>query len=197
MSNSVWPHRRQPTRLPHPWDSPGRNTGVGCHCLLQCRNVKSESEVTQLCPTLSDPMDCSPSGSSIHGIFQARVLEWVAIAFSNAGMWKVKVKSLSCVQLLAIPWTAAHQAPPSMGFSRQEYWSGVPLPSPGCSKALVIYKEDRLLSCYIVVSVLENWVYIKTLQRYCVLMYKTVLCCENGGQFLFLIKKFFFTYMNV
>ena len=82
MSNSVQPHRRQPTRLPHPWDSPGKNTGVGCHFLLQCRKVKSESEVTQSCPTLSDPMDCSTPGSSIHGIFQARVLEWGAIAFS-------------------------------------------------------------------------------------------------------------------
>ena len=74
--------RRQPTRLPRPWDSPGKNTGVGCHFLLQCREVKSESEVAQSCPTLSDPMDCSPPGSSIHGIFQARVLEWGAIAFS-------------------------------------------------------------------------------------------------------------------
>ena len=80
MSNSVQAHRRQPTRLPRPWDSPGKNTGVGCHFLLQCMKVKSESEVTQSCPTL------------------------------------------------ATPWTAAHQAPPSMGFSRQEYWSGVPLP---------------------------------------------------------------------
>ena len=71
-----------PTRLPCPWDSPGKNTGVGCHCLLQCMKVKSEREVTQLCPTPSDPMDCSPPGSSVHGICQARVLEWVAIAFS-------------------------------------------------------------------------------------------------------------------
>ena len=75
----VWPHRRQPTRFPHPWDSPGKNTGVGCHFLLQCMKVKSQSEVAQSCPTLSDPMDCSPPGSSIHGIFQARVLEWGAI----------------------------------------------------------------------------------------------------------------------
>ena len=76
MSNSVRPHRRQPTRLPRPWNSPGKNTGVGCHFLLQCMKVKSESEVAQSCPTLSDPMACSPPGSSIHGIFQARVLEW-------------------------------------------------------------------------------------------------------------------------
>ena len=82
MSDSVRSHRRQSARLPHPWDSPGKNTGVGCHFLLQCMKVKRESEVAQLCPTLSDPMDCSPPGSSVHGIFQARVLEWGAIAFS-------------------------------------------------------------------------------------------------------------------
>ena len=76
------PHRRQPTRLPCSWDSPGKNTGVGCHFLLQCRKVKSESEVAQSCPTLSDPMHCSLPGSSIYGICQARVLEWGAIAFS-------------------------------------------------------------------------------------------------------------------
>ena len=83
MSDFVQPHRRQPTRLPRPWDSPGKNTGVGCYFLLQCMKVKSESEVAQLCPTLSDPMDWSLPGSSIHEIFQARVLEWDAIAFSQ------------------------------------------------------------------------------------------------------------------
>ena len=202
MSDSVRPHRRQPTRLPRPWDSPGKNTGVDCHFLLQCKKGKSESEVAQSCPILSNPMDCSLPGSSVHGIFQARVLEWgaiafsisphsedlfqvtikysiwsnisseilyaaaaaaakslqscptlcypidgsppgfpvpgivqartlewVAISFSNAWKWKVKVKSLSHVRFLATPWTAAYQAPPSMGFSRQEYWSGVPMPS--------------------------------------------------------------------
>ena len=81
--DSVRPHRRQPTRLLCPWDSPGRNTGVGCHFLLQCMKVKSESKVSQSCPTLNDPMDCSLPGSSIHGIFQARVLEWGAVAFSE------------------------------------------------------------------------------------------------------------------
>ena len=84
----------------------------------------------QSCLTLCDPRDGSPPGSPIPGILQARTLEWVAISFSSAWKWKVKVKSLSRVWLLATPWTAAHQAPPSMGFSRQEYWSGVPLPSP-------------------------------------------------------------------
>ena len=146
VSDSVRPHKRQPTRLCRPLDSPGKNTEVGCHFLLQCMKVKSESEVAQFvylkviqsCPTPSDSMDCSLPGSSVHGIFQARVLEWGAISFSNAWKWKGKVKSLrlstwklhSRVQLLATPWTAAYQAPPSMGFSRQEYWSGVPLPSP-------------------------------------------------------------------
>ena len=80
---TVRPHRRQPSRLPRPWDSPGKNTGVGCHFLLQCTKVKSESEVAQSCPNLSDPMDCSLPGSTVHGIFQARVLEWGAIAFSK------------------------------------------------------------------------------------------------------------------
>ena len=83
MSDSVRPHRRQPTRLCHPLDSPGKNTGVGCHFLLQCMKVKSEREVAHSCLTLRDPMDWSLPGSSFHGIFQARVLEWVAIAFSN------------------------------------------------------------------------------------------------------------------
>ena len=92
MADSVRPHRWQPTRLPHPWDSPGKNTGVGCHFLLQCMKVKSESEVAQLC--LGTWGHCQSWGR------------------------------------LATPWAVAHQAPPSMGFSRQEYWSGVPLPSP-------------------------------------------------------------------
>ena len=83
MSDSVRPHRWQPTRLPRPWDSPGKNTGVGCHFLLQCVKVKREREVTWSCLTLHDPMDCSPPRSSIHGTFQARVLEWGAIAFSH------------------------------------------------------------------------------------------------------------------
>ena len=95
MSDFVRPHRWQPTRLPLPWDSPGKNTGVGCHFLLQCMKVKSESEVAQSCPTLSNPMDCSLLGSSIHGIFQARVLEWGAIAFS----------ALVCLTLSQTHWS--------------------------------------------------------------------------------------------
>ena len=88
------------------------------------------AKLLQSCPTLCDPIDGSPPGSPVPGILQARILEWVAISFSNAWKWRVKVKLLSLVWLVATPWTAAHQAPPSMGFSRQEYWSGMPLPSP-------------------------------------------------------------------
>ena len=88
------------------------------------------AESLQSCPTLCDPIDSSPPGSPVPGILQARTLEWVAISFSNAGKWKVKGKSLSRVWLFVTPWTAAYLAPPSMGLSRQEYWSGVPLPSP-------------------------------------------------------------------
>ena len=116
MSDSVRPHRWPPPRLLCPWDSPGKNTGMGCHFLLQCMKVKSESEVSQFYLTVCDPTDCSLPGSSVHGIFQARLLEWGAIVFSNAWKWKVKVKLLSHVRLLVTPWTAAYQAPPSMGF---------------------------------------------------------------------------------
>ena len=126
MSDSVPPQRRQPTRLCCPWDSPGKNTGVGCHFLLQCIKVKSKSEVAQSCPTLCDHRDGSPPDSPVPGILQARTPEWVAISFSSAWKWKVKVKLLSHVWLPATPWTAAHQAPPSMGFSKQEYLSGMP-----------------------------------------------------------------------
>ena len=100
-------------------------------CIGKCYTfIYAAAKSLQLCPTLCDPIDGSPPGSPVPGILQARILEWVAISFSNAWRWKVKVKSLSRVQLLVTPWTVAHQAPPSMGFSKQEYWNGVPLPSP-------------------------------------------------------------------
>ena len=146
-------HRRQPTRLPHPWDSSGKNIGVGCHFLLQCMKVKNESEVTQL--TLCDPMDCSPPGSSIHGIFQARVLEWGAIPFSRTtairpqlvrrrmGSWgttgnseekvlwdgrrrichKASV-SFKVMFDFVTPWTVAQHVPLSTEFPRKEHWHG-------------------------------------------------------------------------
>ena len=94
-----------------------------------CKMEIAAAKSLQLCPTLCDSIDRSPLGSPVPGILQARLLEWVAISFSNAWKWKVKVKSLSHARLLATPWTAAYQAPLSMGFSRQEYWSGLPLPS--------------------------------------------------------------------
>ena len=95
-----------------------------------CFFCAAAAKSLQSCPTLCDPIDGSPPGSCVHGILQARTLEWVAISFSSAWKWNVKVKSLSRVRLFVTPWTAAHQAPPSMGFSRQEYWSEMPLPSP-------------------------------------------------------------------
>ena len=111
MSNSVWPHRPQPTRLCHPWDSPGKNTGVGCHFLLQCMKMISESEATQSCRTLHDTMDCSLPGSSIYGIFQARVLEWGSIAFSIIPCSICQsVQSLSRVSLR--PHESQHARPP-------------------------------------------------------------------------------------
>ena len=111
------------------------NTVMNMHVYVLVFNsfgyIPGTAKSLQSCPTLCDPIDGSPPGSSVPGILQARTLEWVATSFSNAWKWKVKVKSLSHIWLLGTPWTAAYQAPPSMGFSRQEYWSGVPLPSPG------------------------------------------------------------------
>ena len=109
MSDSVRPHRWQPMRLPRPWDSPGKNTGVGCHFLLQCMKVKSESEVAQSCPTLHDPMDCSLSGSSVHEIFQARELEWVAIAFSDI-LSRLVITFLPRSKRLLISWLKSPSA---------------------------------------------------------------------------------------
>ena len=106
---------------------------IARHRWHKISNTAAAAKSLQLCPTLWDPIDGSPPGSPVPGILQARTLEWVAISFSNAWKWKVKVKSLSRVRLFTTPWTAAHQAPHSMEFSRQEYWSGVPSPSPKIS----------------------------------------------------------------
>ena len=104
--------------------------------------ILTHAKSLQSCPTLCDPIDGSPPGSPVPGILQAGTLEWVAISFSNAWKWKGKVKLLSRVRLLATPWTAAFQAPPPMGFSRQEYWSGVPLPSP------YSYTYENIIPCF-------------------------------------------------
>ena len=110
-----------------------RDAHAQCYMWAQLLHAAAAvAKSLQSCPTLCNPMDCSLPGFSVHGILQARKLQWVAISFFNAWKWKVKVKSLSCVWLLATPWTAAYQAPPSMGFSGQQCWSGVPLPSPSC-----------------------------------------------------------------
>ena len=109
--------------------SPGNSVNGFPHGFWASWIFAAAAKSLQLCPTLCDPIDGSPPGSIVPGILQARTLEWVAISFSNVWKWKVKVKSLSRVRPSATPWTAAFQAPPSMGFSRQEYWSGVPLPS--------------------------------------------------------------------
>ena len=118
----------------------------------------------QSCPTLCNPIDGSSPGSPVSGILQARTLEWVAISFSNAWKWKVKVKSLSRVRPSVTPWTVAHQAPPSMGFSRHEYWSGVPLPSPhlrhSCTKKTLLYNLNRsLLIIFITMWMSHKWSY--------------------------------------
>ena len=112
--------------------------GYASNCRFAAAAAAAKS--LQSCPTLYDPIDGSPPGSPVPGILQARTLEWVAIFFSNAGKWKVKGKSLSHVRLFESPWTAAHQAPQSMGFSRQEYWSGVPLPSPW-----IVMRTDQII----------------------------------------------------
>ena len=124
MSDSLQPHRRQPIRLPRPWDSPGKNTGVGCHFLLQCMKVKSESEVAQSCQTLRDPMACSLPGSSIHGIFQARVLEWGAVIAIYIYIWQNE------------SGISIHLSPP--------FWIFLPFRTPEC-KFPVLYSVP--ISC--------------------------------------------------
>ena len=135
MSDSVRPHRRQPTRLLRPWDSPGKNTGVGCHFLLQCMKVESESEVAQPCLTLSDPMHCSLPGSSIHGIFQARVLEWGAIAFSKSKLFLLKLNVSFHLELARIQFSSVQFSRSVMSDLRpnglQRARPPCPSPTPG------------------------------------------------------------------
>ena len=130
MSDSVWPHRRQPTRLPHPWDSPGKNTGVGCHFFSNAWKwkVKSESEVAQSCPTPSNPMDCSLPGSSVYGIFQARVLEWGAIAFSKSLGWSFLAQQPG--NKIFIFWYLAQISPSEVSPDLPRPGSALPLAVP-------------------------------------------------------------------
>ena len=153
MSDSVLPHRQQPTRLPRPWDSPGKNTGVGFHFLLQCMKVKSESEVAQSCPTLATPWTAAHQAPPSMGFSRQDYWSGVPLSSLHAKLQQPFGKSFalftrkkkhlwasatlllllsrfSCVRLCVTPWTAAHQAPLSLGFSRQEHWSGLPFPSP-------------------------------------------------------------------
>ena len=125
----------------------------GLCCISERSNAlaaATAAESLQSCPTLCDPIYGSPPGSPIPGILQARTLEWVAMSFSNAWKWKVKVNLLSCVRLLATPWTAAHQAPPSMGFSRPEYWSGVPWPSPTGTQSFGLFRTIKTKTMFII-----------------------------------------------
>ena len=156
MSDSVRPHRQQPTRLPCPWDSAGKNTGVGCHFLLQCMKVKSESEVTHSCLILCDPMDCSPPGSSVLGIFQARVLEWGAIAFSS--LYPIHSKSLefvvcNLISILASPFCrctpsqlgSISSAPSSLLFRLHQWVSWSPIQSSHLLLTLSSVQQHGLL----------------------------------------------------
>ena len=131
-----------------------------------CSAAAAAAKSLQSCPTLCDSIDSSPPGSSVPRILQARTLEWVAISFSNAWKWKVKVKSLSHAWLLATPWTGAHQAPPSMGFSRQEYWSGVPSPSPATCSSFQFLASQRgyPLPCSLWSG---RWVHVETRRWIC------------------------------
>ena len=135
VDRGKWPARRDAC-VPAPWGSRGTSA------LSPCGAAAAKS--LQSCPPLCDSIDSSPPGSAVPGILQARTLEWVAISFSKAWKWKVKVKSLSHVRLLATPWTPAHQASPSMGFSRQEYWSGMPLPSLPCGAVSYLWQNPSV-----------------------------------------------------
>ena len=155
-----------------------KNAKLGCHALFQGIFPTQGSNpcpmspmghalllLSQLCPTLCDPIDGSPPSSPVPGILQARTLEWVAISFSNACKWKVKVKSLSRVRLLATPGSTAYQAPPSMGFSRQEYWSGVPLPSPSCTADSFFTTELLGKPCINAYCPIHSWDFLSILQK--------------------------------
>ena len=144
VSDSVWPHRCQPTRLPRPWDSPGKNTGVGCHFLLQWVKVKSESEVAQSCLTLSDPVDCSLPGSSVHGIFQARVLEWGAIAFSHALTHVRLIRPFHYLFLNSIFWLHLRHRHPKCPWHLWIIFVPSSLPKGNPKESCSLHKQQQL-----------------------------------------------------
>ena len=138
MENAMWRWRIRAMPLQtKKWQRYAGKTIWGCPA------AAAAAKLLQSCPTLCDPIESSPPGSAVPGSLEARTLEWVAISFSIAWKWKVKVKSLSRDRLVASPWNAAHRAPPSMGFSRQEYWSGLPLPSPAVIITWILYSFFR------------------------------------------------------
>ena len=140
------PHRQQPTRLPRPWDSPGKNTGVGCHFLLQCMKVKSESEVAQSCPTLSDPMDWSLTGSSVQRIFQARVLEWGVIAFNTQKICPFHYRGLKCKSRKSRnTWSNRQIWPWNMEWSRAKINSFLPRKCTGHNKHPLPTTQEKTL----------------------------------------------------
>ena len=149
---------------------PERPVSNSEYIMLPCSTAAAAKSL-QSCLTLCDPIDGSPPGSPVPGVLQARTLEWVAISFSNAGKWKVKMKSLSRVWLLATPWTAAYQTPWSMGFSRQEYWSGLPVLSPDLQCYItpflgIYYPEHFRLIEKIEVSIVEDFSLLTSVARY-------------------------------
>ena len=155
MSDSVRPHRQQPTRLPHPWDSPGKNTGVRCHFLLQCMKVKSESEVTESCPTLSDPMDCSTPGSSVHEILQARTLEWVAISFSR-GSSQPQGSNLRLLHWQADSLPLSHQGSPSTLYFQNHFHHAK---QELCTHSTMTYEWNHTVFVLLCLSTMwETWV---------------------------------------
>ena len=154
MSDSATP---EPPGSPRLWDSPGKNTGVGCHFLLQWMKVKSESEVSQSCPTLSDLMDCSLPASSVHGIFQARGLEWVAIAFSLINLAAAAAaKSLQSCPSMCDPIDGSPPGSPPLGFSREEHWSGLPFPSPSLTLGQTKTHAGLVYKSWLVVSLFQE-----------------------------------------
>ena len=197
MSNSVRPLRQQPTRLPRPWDSPGKNTGVGCHFLLQYMNVRSESEVAQSCLTLSDPMDCSLPDSCIHGIFQARVLEWGAIAFSDLGrgniihlVYENLIKKMVRFVSSRLIDFCIRSVPVKESFAISYPWEGQ---SPGSRLQMPEHQEYRRQSTVTTLMMLTifscaYWplVYLLWQNIYCKCFSQLSFCCKNFILFIFL-----------